>query len=358
MVARRADPAAPVPLAEVHELVDPALLPGRSSFTVEPGGQVELSSAPAADLSTLCADLTRDVDVLVGSLARGGLVLVPYATDPVRSPVRQLSSPRYDAMATYFGTLPHELGHVMMCSTAAVQVNLDAGHDAADVTRRWRVLEALGPPLVAAFANSPARAGHLTGWRSTRQAVWQGMEPRRTHAPVGDDPVAAWADYALAAPVMVLRRDERPWVAAPGFTFHDWVERRVPGLAPPTEDDLAYHLTTLFPPVRPRGWFEVRYLDAQHPDWWPVPVAVLTTALEHADIHDDLLAACAPTAGAWLVAARVAVADPVLARAASDVLDLVTPRVVDPVLRDRVQTFRDHYLDRGRCPANDAEEAR
>ena len=55
---------------------------------------------------------------------------------------------------------------------------------------------------------------------------------------------------------------------------------------PPTEDDLAYHLTTLFPPVRPRGWFEVRYLDAQHPRWWPVPVVLLATAVDAADLDD------------------------------------------------------------------------
>jgi glutamate--cysteine ligase len=356
MVARADDPTAVVPLAELRALVDPTHLPGRSSFTLEPGGQVELSSVAAPDLTTLRRDLDTDVSVLSDLLTSTGLTLVPFATDPTRPPVRQLSSPRYDAMAAYFATLPHELGRVMMCSTAAVQVNLDAGADAADVARRWRLLGALGPPLVAAFANSPARAGHLTGWRSTRQAVWQGMEPRRTHAPVGDDPVASWADYALAAPLMMLRRDDTPWVAAPGFTFGAWVSGEVPGVRRPTEDDLAHHLTTLFPPVRPRGWFEVRYLDAQHPAWWAVPVVVVATALEHDDLHDALLDACAPVSGGWLVAARLGVTDRLLHRAASDVLDLVTPRIDDHDLRDLVELFRERYLARGRCPADDADE--
>jgi glutamate--cysteine ligase len=356
MVARTDDPTALVPLDDLRALVDPARLAGGSSFTLEPGGQVELSSAASPDLTTLCRDLGGDVAVLTDLLSGAGLALVPFATDPGRPPVRQLSSPRYDAMAAYFDTLPHELGRVMMCSTAAVQVNLDTGADDADVARRCRLLGALGPPLVAAFANSPARAGHLTGWRSTRQAVWQGMEPRRTHAPVGDDPVAAWADYALAAPLMMLRRPDAPWVAAPGFTFGAWVAGQVPGLPHPTEDDLAHHLTTLFPPVRPRGWFEVRYLDAQHPTWWPVPVVVLATALEHDDLHDPLLEACRPVAGSWLVAARAAVADRALHRAASEVLDLVTPRLEDAALRRLVDAFRERYLARGRCPADDADE--
>ena len=46
----------------------------------------------------------------------------------------------------------------------------------------------------------------------------------------------------------------------------------------PTYDDLDYHLSTLFPPVRPRGYLEVRYLDAQPGDGWIAP-AVLLTAL-------------------------------------------------------------------------------
>ena len=50
----------------------------------------------------------------------------------------------------------------------------------------------------------------------------------------------------------------------------------------PDAEDLSTHLTTLFPPVRPRGWFEVRYLDAQPWPWWPVPMAVLHALLDDA----------------------------------------------------------------------------
>ena len=353
MVTRDADPAEVVPVAELSALVDPAMLLGGSRFTLEPGGQVELSSAAAHDLTALCGDLTHDVDHLVDVLGSAGLSLVPAATDPHRAPVRQLRTSRYDAMAAYFDTLPHDLGRVMMCSTAAVQVNLDAGENTVDVARRWHLLEALGPPLVAAFANSAHRAGRATGWKSTRQAVWQGMEPRRTHAPVGGDPVASWADYALAAPVMMLRRRRGAWRSAPGFTFGAWVEGRVPGMGRPTTDDLVYHLSTLFPPVRPRGWFEVRYLDTQDREWWPVPVAVLATALARTELHDHLQAVCAPVTGGWLVAARWGPADRAFAAAATDVFDAVIPHLDDTDLRARVESFRDRYLARRRCPADD-----
>jgi glutamate--cysteine ligase len=37
----------------------------------------------------------------------------------------------------------------------------------------------------------------------------------------------------------------------------------------PTADDLRVHLTTLFPPVRLRGWLELRYLHCCPSRWWP-----------------------------------------------------------------------------------------
>ena len=42
--------------------------------------------------------------------------------------------------------------------------------------------------------------------------------------------------------------------------------------ARPPGSDLSYHLSTLFPPVRPRGHLEVRVIDAQPGDGWIVPL--------------------------------------------------------------------------------------
>lgn len=359
IVVTAADPAAVVPLATVRALLDEAgAPPGRSAVTLEPGGQVELSSPPAPDLAGCVALLAGDLAFLRSVLEPAGLSLVPRATDPVRPPTRHLRAPRYDAMASYFSGLPTTLGDLMMCSTASVQVNLDAGADTADVAARWDLLHLVGPALSAAFANSPVLGGRRTGWRSTRQAVWLQLDPSRTAPPRGSDPAEAWAEYALDAPVMMRRRRGRPWVAAPGHSFRAWVEGHVAG-APPTSDDLDYHLTTLFPPVRPRGWFEVRYLDAQGPAWWPVPVAVLATLLDRPGLTDELTDACAPTRGRWLAAAARGLHDPALAHAARSVFAAVLPHIDDPLVAERVGEFADRYPRQGLCPADDdpTEEA-
>ena len=54
------------------------------------------------------------------------------------------------------------------------------------------------------------------------------------------------------------------------------------GCGAPTADDLDYHLSTLFPPVRPRGHLELRMIDAQPGDGWIVPLAVSSALLSDA----------------------------------------------------------------------------
>ena len=171
-----------------------------------------------------------------------------------------------------------------MCGTASVQVCLDAGDDSAGESgyrSRWRLLHAIGPVLVAAFANSPLRDGRPTGWRSARQQVWANMDPGRTRAPAlaaDGDPRDAWAAYALDAELMCvrepgLRRLDR---AARADLPRLGARRRLGTLRAPTAEDLDYHLSTLFPPVRPRGHMELRMIDAQPGDGWIVPAAVAT----------------------------------------------------------------------------------
>lgn len=343
-----ADPHRPVPLTQTRAALDLlGPLPGGSNITFEPGGQVELSSPPATDVTSLVSGLQADVDALIGSLAGSGLGVLDTAVDPLRQPLRQLDSPRYDAMEVYFDGLEATLdpcdrvGRAMMASTAAIQVNLDAGEDPA---ARWRLLHDLGPVLVAAFANSPQRCGRRTGWKSSRQQIWQTLDPQRTASCCDDrDPAAAYADFALDAPVMLP--------TGRGGTFRAWVESG----DGPTEAELADHLTTLFPPVRPRGWFEVRYLDAQPLRWWPVPVALLSALLDDDDTTTAAAAVARPARGLWTEAGRDGLADPVLRRAAQECFALATATLTryDSLLVDLVERYAAAYVLRGRCPADD-----
>lgn len=351
LVFDRTAPGGQVPLARIADVLPP--LPGGSRVTFEPGGQLELSG-PAGPLPEAIARLSADVRLTREALRRAGLVLGGVGLDPVRPARRQLRLPRYEAMAEFFDA-PY--GSLMMCSTASIQVNLDLGENPSV---RWNRAHLLGPVLVAAFANSPLHENLPCGWMSGRQAVWEHLDRTRT-APVtlpgerGGDPADAWTEYLLDARLMLVRESgEHYRPIRDGSTFRDWLaspER------PPTLADLAYHATTVFPPVRPRGWLEIRYLDAQHPARWPVCVAVTHALLMDDRAADTALAAAEPYAGMWPEAARCGLTEPQLRRAADTCFQAALaalPRLgASASLVGEVAAFADRHVTTGRSPAVD-----
>ncbi|MGW5673237.1 glutamate-cysteine ligase family protein, partial [Micromonospora sp. NPDC003776] len=130
----------------------------------------------------------------------------------------------------------------------------------------------------------------------------------------------AWTRYALAAPLLCVRGDGPDWTPPPGVTFADWLAGALP--RPPTTEDLDYHVSTLFPPVRPRGYLEIRYLDAQPGREWTVPLAVLAALFADPTTTRAALAAATPVADRWHPAARHGLADRALAAAAESLFDL------------------------------------
>ena len=101
------------------------------------------------------------------------------------------------------------------------------------------------------------------------------------------------------------------------------LDRRGAPPGPPTTADLEYHISTLFPPVRPHGHLEVRYLDAQPGRRWALPAAVLAALLSDPAVTDRAREVCEPARGT--VGARpraTALGDRVLQRAAVAVFEL------------------------------------
>ncbi len=359
-------------------LPDPAALPSGSMLTTEPGGQLELSSAPATSLGECVTSVRREMTTVREAMDRAGLRLQGYGYDPIRPPRRVLDLPRYTAMEEFFDR-SGPWGREMMCNTASVQVCVDAGQDilvTGGYRWRWRLAHRIGPVLVAAFANSPLRQGRPSGWQSTRQEVWAHLDPGRTRPPAdGDeDPRDIYAAYALDAELMVVRREGSPsWCAPPGLTFRDWL--RGQGEGRPTLDDLDYHLSTLFPPVRPRGHLELRMIDAQPgDDGWIVPAAVTWALFEDPKAAEEAMAATEPlTAGnghhrhnstsdgnPWLRAARSGLADPAIAQASQQCFEAANAalaRADAPAdVRASVAEFTERYVLRRRCPADDQLE--
>lgn len=228
-------------------------LPAGGRTTIEPGGQLELVTRPESGPEALLAAIDRDARVLVERFAAAGLGLVAAGVDHVRPPHRSLEHPRYAAMERHFARLS-PAGLTMMSRTASLQLNIDAGPDPAAT---WGVADRLGPLLAAAFANSP---GPDRRRASQRQQIWAATDPTRTR-PVGPHP-DDWTRYALGARMM-LRHDDHGAVVAADSS--ETLADAIAAGSGPTEAELDLHLTTLFPPIRPRGFLELRMIDALPP---------------------------------------------------------------------------------------------
>jgi glutamate--cysteine ligase len=354
-----AAPSGSVSLTRLQDAVAAvAPLPGGGTITYEPGGQLELSSR-AGTLPEVLHLAEVDSAALGSALAQAGLVPVGLGLDPVRPRRRVVDTPRYGAMEAYFD-VGGPAGRTMMCGTAALQVSLDTGAP-DEIATRWARAHNIGPLLLAIFANSPLLEGRPSGWRSSRWGAWNRIDPGRT-APVfgtGSDlsPGHQWARYALDAGVMLILSDgEAATPVLDGLTFGEWIEHGH-DLGWPTADDLIYHLSTLFPPVRPQGRFELRMIDALPDPWWRVAIAFTTALLD--DPHAAAVAEVAtePLQNRWSDAAQHGLTDPDFATAARTCFDAVLgalPRlgVRQPTI-DVLHAFDARFVDRGRTPADD-----
>jgi len=335
-------------------------LPGGSALSIEPGGQLELSSQPMASLGELCAEVGDDVETLRAAVVAGGGRLLGMGLLPGAPVRRSLSSPRYDAMSAYFAP-DGPAGSVMMTSTASVQVNVGLG-SGPERDCRWRRANLLGPVLAASFANSPLAAGVPTGRASNRSAIWAAIDPTRSaSAWHPGQACASWPSYVLDARVMLIRRSATDFVpVTDGLTFRRWVTwGHVLGY--PTLEDLDYHLTTLFPPVRPKGWLELRFLDSLPTPWWQVGVAVSAALVRHAGAGARAEASARRFAGCWSLAGIHGLAHPGLQRAAAECFAAASEVLGDlgagTELTGAVAEYADRFVARGRTPADDRLDA-
>lgn len=334
-----------------------------SAVTFEPGGQLELSGRPEPDIVAAVDGMRRDWQGVRLALAGHGLGAAFAGADPLRPSRRVNPRPRYRAMEQHFAATGRAAsGAVMMNSTAALQLNLQAG-PRKGWPARVELAHRLGPTLVAISACSPWLHGRPTGWHSTRQATWAQLDPRACGPVPGcdagspqltaaSDPAAAWANFAMSAPVIIVRgrgEDIQP-VCAP-VTFGQWASGRFRLCGrQPTAADLDVHLSTLFPPVRLRGYLELRYLDATAPRWWPAIAAVAVTLLDDKAAADQAMEATERTACRWGEAARHGLRDELLADSARRCLRIAAGRA-PAELSSAVDDLAE-LVESGRCPGD------
>jgi len=342
-------------------------------FTFEPGGQVEFSCAPLATPGEAYEHTARVLDGLEVALAEHGVYALSFGANPWHGhdevPLAT-DAARYVCMDRLFASVG-PFGQQMMRRTAAAHVNLDFGGPIKG-PRRWKAAQVLAPIALATFAYSPFENGALSGYRSLRGRSWRKLEPTRTGFPsafLADPdgrPVEQYLEFALDARVMAVRHPDR-WVPQlMPVAFRHWLEGGIDGQYP-TLDDWRYHLTTLFPEVRPKGFLELRSADAQARAFRAVPLVWWTALIGDEPSTARVLDRIGHTAPAlydrWDQAAAGGLADPSLGADAKAIWGFATDAVLrapkgfytDEMVRAFVR-FGERFTLRGRSPADEAAD--
>jgi glutamate--cysteine ligase len=234
------------------------------ALTLEPGGQVEWSSRPQADLALLADGLDahlRELDAVARAL---GIRWLDEAMDPETAleDVPWMPKARYKILRPYLGARGR-LAHRMMTQTTSIQCAFDF-EDHADWSRKFRGAALLSPVAVALFANSSRADGRETGYRSYREAIWRETDPERCGLPpVVFDPgfgIEAWLEWVLDTPAIFLHR-VRGLVPAGGVPFRALMRRT--GCKAIGMEDWELHLSAIFTEVRSYSYIEIRSADMQ-----------------------------------------------------------------------------------------------
>jgi len=272
----RLEPLGFVPRLEGGHAVE--LWRGDDKVSLEPGGQVEMSSGPvfsvteAADsMRTHLTELRGVADALDIHFIAGGFR--PFGT---LQDVQWQPKKRYEIMRTFLPEQGKEgqLAPEMMKRTATVQFNFDFASE-QDAAERMRMGFAVSPLVTALSASSPFVGGKPSGHLSYRAAVWlQTDENRCGTIPGALLPNFGFADYAnwaLDIAMFFVVRDGRYLSFATPTSFRQFWEQGLddgPLKHRATMGDWETHLSTVFPDVRLKKTIEMRSADAA-----PLPVA-------------------------------------------------------------------------------------
>lgn len=254
------------PFREAPGLPTIALERGKLTISLEPGGQLELSGTAARTAREAHAENLRHLADLQGVTEALGLSIVTLGYRPFGTTGQMPWMPksRYRVMRETLGARG-ALALDMMLMTSTGQVSLDWA-DEADCTRKMTTVARTAPLMVALFANSPLAQGKPSGYLSYRSRVWSDVDPARCgYFPAmvdGSFSYQAYVDWALAAPMLFLRRDGE--YLNPRMTFAQFLAKGFDGHRA-TSGDWGDHLSTLFPEVRLKKVLEVRGADGVSP---------------------------------------------------------------------------------------------
>ena len=150
-----------------------------SSYSLEPGGQLEWASSPKKNLWDIHSEYQIHQKIEKEILIQNNLNKLQVSVDPLNDArsIDLINAPKYQLMANYLKQKGH-LSHWMMRNTTSVQVNIDYSSE-NDANQMAFIADNIQPLYSILFSNAPFINGKMAGDRNLRWEIWENTDPDR-----------------------------------------------------------------------------------------------------------------------------------------------------------------------------------
>jgi len=252
-----------------------------AGVTLEPGGQVELSTPPRDSAVEIATDLLAFTERLREIGQELGIQWLATGMNPVSrwDEVELVPKGRYDIM-TRFLQQKGPLALDMMRRTQSVHVTLDYFGPSVGKSMA-RAASVMVPFITGFFASSAIGEGAPVGFRSYRAQIWSQTDPDRCG--LDENAVAgAWNYRAylkkLEQMPLIFVVQAGQYIDAGGMTVGEYFSRGFNG-QPAQVEDLEWVINQTFPEVRLRQYLECRSADMPALDLAPAVPAIIVGLL-------------------------------------------------------------------------------
>ena len=263
------------------------------TYSLEPGGQIEWSSPPCANMFDLDDALASYKNLMDNILSKRNLISLYIGVDPFTDPdsVELIDQKKYQLMNMNM-VKRGSLGKWMMRNTSSIQVNYDI-IDQRDLEEVMFIVDCIHPISAYLFAHSPFYLGKSVGKKNLRNHIWENTDNTRCRSLLdhgiynNDNLLDLYISRMLEAPG-IFRLDDNLDIKESRLTLRDELEKKWSSKAL-RSNDIQAALHQIFTNVRLKTLIEVRDIDCLPFEYIIAPVAFLTGLIENRSFRRELL---------------------------------------------------------------------
>ncbi len=232
-------------------------------ITLEPGGQLEISTIPCSNLVHLKQIYDLFLQDIIPILEQENYYLITLGYQ-LKSEMQEIPfnpKKRYQIMAQYLQE-KGKYAHHMMKGTASLQIALDYKSE-TDFMKKFCVASFLAPVVASLFDNAPIFEGEVYQQQALRRLIWQNTDPSRTGVVAdclaNDFNYQTYAEYILTKQPILLETNGE-YISTGDKKAWQLFKNKQLG-----EEEIEHLLTMVFPDVRAKQFIEIRMIDSLPP---------------------------------------------------------------------------------------------